>query len=176
MSTVGTLIRSGIAAGFTLMELTVVIIIISLLLLFSFPMLRNISLFSNPQGRTGDLVRLTQDLKKRAVEHHKDFYMHLDTGSGTVWVTDETMNEDAKLSAKQNGTQFSNNISIQGVETPGVTETSAREYEIAFKKEGYSDFALIHMIENKKRLTLKIEPFFTQIQLLDTHIHFEDCL
>ncbi len=158
------------------MELTVVIIIISILLLFSFPMLRNISLFSDPPGRTGDLVRLTQDLKKRAIEHHKDFYMHLDTGSGTVWVTDETMNEAAKLSAKQNGTQLSNDLSIQGVETPGGTETSVREYEIAFKKEGYSDFALIHMIENKKRMTLKIEPFLTQVQLFDTHIHFEDCL
>jgi len=158
------------------MELTVVIIIISILLLFSFPMLRNISLFSDPPGRTGDLVRLIQDLKKRAIEHHKDFYMHLDTGSETVWVTDETMNEAAKLSAKQNSTPLAGDLLIQGVETPGVTETAVREYEIAFKKEGYSDFALIHMIENKKRLTLKIEPFLTQVQLLDTHIHFEDCL
>ena len=79
------------------MELTVVIIIISILLLFSFPMLRDISLFSDPPGHTGDLVRLTQDLKKRAVERHMDFYMHLDTGAGTVWVTDETMNDAAKL-------------------------------------------------------------------------------
>lgn len=158
------------------MELTVVIIIISLLLLFSFPLLRNISFFSDPPGRTGDLVRLIQDLKKRAIELHKDFYMHLDTGSGTLWVTDETMNEAVKLSAKQNSTLLAGDLSIQGVETPGGTKTAAREYEIAFKKEGYSDFALIHMIENKKRLTLKIEPFLTQVQLLDTHIHFEDCL
>jgi len=158
------------------MELTVVIIIISLLLLFSFPILRDIPLFSDSPGHTGDLVRLVQDLKNRAVERHRDFYMHLDTGAGTVWVTDETMNEAAKLSAKQNSTRLAGSLSIQGVEYPGMTETAVREYEIVFKKDGYSDFALIHMTENKKRLTLKIEPFLFRVQLFDTHIHFETCI
>ena len=158
------------------MELTVVIIIISILLLFSFPLLRDISLFSDSPGRTGDLVRLARDLKKRAVERNIDFSMHLDTGAGTVWVTDETMNEEAKVSAKQNSTKFSGTMSVLDVETPGVKETFGREYEISFKKTGYSDFALIHILENKKKLTLKIEPFLSQVQIFDTDIHFENCL
>ncbi len=158
------------------MELTVVIVIISILLLFSFPVLRNITLFSDPAGQTGDMVRLINDLKKRAVEKNLDFFMHLDTSSGIVWVTDEAMNNETKRTAKQNSTRLSNSITVLDVETPGVTETSSREYEIAFKKNGYSDFALIHILENKKKLTLKIEPFLPQVQLLDKHIHFENCI
>ena len=159
-----------------MMELTVVIVIISILLLFSFPVLRNIKLFSDPTGQTGDMIRLINDLKKRAVEKNLDFLMHLDTSSGLVWVTDETMNNGKKRTAKQNSTRLSNSITILDVETPGVMEASSREYEISFKKSGYSDFALIHILENKRNLTLKIEPFLPQVQLLDKHIHFENCI
>lgn len=158
------------------MELTVVIVILSILLLFSTPMLRDINLFSDPAGRTGDMVRLINDLKKRAVERNLDFLMHLDTGSGTVWVTDETMSDDGKIKARQNSTKLSNSIMVLDVEYPGMMGSSVREYEISFKKSGYSDFALIHILENKKNLTLKIEPFLPQVQILDTHIHFENCI
>ena len=158
------------------MELTVVIVIISILLLFSFPVLRDITLFSDSAGQTGDMVRLINDLKKRAVEKNLDFLMHLDTTSGLVWVTDEAMNNEKKRMAKQNSTRLSNSITVLDVEYPGIMETSSREYEISFKKSGYSDFALIHILENKKKLTLKIEPFLPQVQLLDTHIHFENCI
>ncbi len=158
------------------MELTVVIIIISILLLFSFPILRNIPLFSNPEGQTGDMVRLINDLKKRAVEKNLDFILHLDTGAGLVWVTDESMTGETKRAAKQNGTRLSRDITVLDVEYPGPSETSSQEYEISFKKADYSDFALIHIIENKKNMTLKIEPFLSEVQLLDKHIHFENCI
>jgi hypothetical protein len=158
------------------MELTVVIIIISILLLFSFPVLRDIRIFSDPAGQTGDMVRLINDLKQRAVQKNIDFFMHIDTGSGLIWVTDETMSDEKKTTAKQNGTRLSSNITILDVEYPGMVEASSREYEISFKKSGYSDFALIHISENRKNLTLKIEPFLSQVQLFDTHIHFENCI
>jgi prepilin-type N-terminal cleavage/methylation domain-containing protein len=174
MLTAGILTKSN--NGFTLMELTVVIIIISILLLFSFPVLRDIRLFSDPAGQTGDIIRLIHDLKKRAVEKDLDFFMHLDTGSGLVWVTDETMDNEKKRTAKQNSKRLSSRITVQDVEYPGGVETSSREYEISFKKYGYSDFALIHITENRKNLTLKIEPFLSQVQFFDTHIHFENCL
>ncbi|OGR14363.1 MAG: hypothetical protein A2097_12795 [Desulfobacula sp. GWF2_41_7] len=168
--------RSKNISGFTLMELTVVIVITSTLLFFSIPMLRDIPLFSDPNGRTGDIVRLINDLKKRAVEKNLDFSMHIDTGSGFVWITDETMNDEKKREAKQNGKRLSSSITVLDIEYPGMMETSAGEYEIFFKKSGYSDFALIHIIENKKNLTLKIEPFLPNAQLWDRHIHFEDCI
>lgn len=158
------------------MELTVVIIIISILMLFSVPMLRDIPLFSDPTGQTGDIARLINALKKRAVEKNLDFSMHIDTGSGFVWVTDETMDDEKKREAKQNGKRLSNSMTVLDVEYPGVMESSAGEYEISFKKSGYSDFALIHILDNKKNLTLKIEPFLSRVQLLDRYIHFENCI
>ncbi len=163
-------------AGFTLIELMVVISIISILLLFSFPLFRDFNLFSDSTGQVGDIVRLINDLKKRAVEKHVDFVLHMDSGSGQVWVTDHAMEDEAEEAAKQKATQLSDKITLLDVEFPGNRETGIQEYQIRFKASGYSDFALIHIIEDEKNITLKIEPFLSQVQLLDEHVYLEDCI
>jgi len=163
-------------SGFTLIELIVVISIIAILLSFSFPVFRDISLFSDSTGQVGDIVRLINDLKKRAVEQNVDFILHLDSGSGMVWVTDVAMEDEARQTAKEKGVQFSNELILLDVEFPDTRETGAQEYQIRFNARGYSDFALIHMIEDEKNITLKIEPFLSQVQLLEDHVYFEDCI
>jgi len=163
-------------SGFTLIELTVVISIISILLLFSFPLFRDLGLFSDSTGKVGDMVRLINDLKKRAVEKNVDFILHMDSGSGQVWVTDHAMEDEAKETAKEKATRLSDTITLLDVEFPGNKETGTREYQIRFNARGYSDFALIHIIEDDKNLTLKIEPFLSRVQLLDEHVYLEDCI
>jgi len=122
------------------------------------------------------MVRLINDLKKRAVEKNADVILHMDSGSGQVWVTDAAMEDEGREAAKEKATQLSDKITLLDVEFPGNKETGAKEYQIRFKARGYSDFALIHIIEDEKNITLKIEPFLSQVQLLDGHVYLEDCI
>ncbi len=168
--------KTGKISGFTLIELIVVISIITILLSFSFPVFRDIGLFSDASSQAGDIVRLINDLKKRAVEQNVDFLMHLDSGSGMVWVTDDAMEDEAKEMAKEKGVRLSDGLRLLDVEFPGIRQAGAREYRIRFKALGYSDFALIHMIEDEKNITLKIEPFLSRVQVLESHVYFEDCI
>ncbi|MCD4736124.1 MAG: prepilin-type N-terminal cleavage/methylation domain-containing protein [Bacteroidales bacterium] len=163
-------------SGFTLIELMVVISIVAILLLFSFPVFRDIGLFSDSASQVGNIVRLINDLKKRAVEANVDFILHMDLGSGMVWVTDDAMEDKAKEAAKEKGVRLSDGLTILDVEFPGIKETGPREYRIRFRKQGYSDFALIHIIEGENNITLKIEPFLSQVQFLDKHVYLEDCI
>ncbi|MDA3787361.1 MAG: prepilin-type cleavage/methylation domain-containing protein, partial [Desulfobacula sp.] len=159
-----------------LIELIVVISIVATLLLFSFPVFRNFSLFSDATSQVGDIVRLTNDLKKRAVAQNIDFLMHIDSGSGMVWVTNDVMDNEAKEAAKENGVSLSEKIDIIDIEFPGIREAGNIEHRIRFRKQGYSDFALIHIIESGKNITLKIEPFLSQVQLLNKHVYLDDCI
>jgi hypothetical protein len=137
---------------------------------------RDIGLFSDSESQVGDIVRLIDDLKKRAVEKNVDFILHLDSGSGMVWVTDVTMKDEARKMAKEKGVLFSDGLTLLDVEFPGIKDTGAREYQIRFRSQGYSDFALIHIIEDEKNITLKIEPFLSHVLLLESHVYFEDCI
>jgi len=176
MSTAGSLSNFKKSSGFTLIELIVVISIVAMLLLFSFPVFRDIVLFSDSATQVGDMLRLIDDLKKRAVDQNTDYFMHMNPGSGQVWVTNEDMDDEAKETAKGNGVFLLEEIDIIDVEFPGTRETRKMEHRIRFRKQGYSDFALIHIIENQKNITLKIEPFLSQAQLLNNHIYLEDCI
>jgi prepilin-type N-terminal cleavage/methylation domain-containing protein len=175
ISTVGRLNKLKQISGFTLIELIVVISIVSILLLFSFPVLKNIDLFSNSANQVGDIVRLINDLKKRAIEKDLDFILHLNAGSGKLWVTDASMDDEAVEGAKETGVLLSEDLVILDVEFPGIKKADG-DYQIRFRSQGYSDFALIHIIAEEINFTLKIEPFLSQIQLLDTHVYLEDCI
>ncbi len=176
MSTAGSLSKYTKSSGFTFIELIVVISILSMLLLFSLPVFREIVLFSDSTTQVGNMVRLINDLKKRAVAQEMDYLMNINPGSGLVWVTNEAMDDEAKEMAKEEGSFLSEKIDIIDVEFPGSKETGNMEHSIRFKKQGYSDFALIHLIENGMDITLKIEPFLSQVQLLNKHVYLEDCI
>ncbi len=148
----------------------------SVLLLFSLPMIRDIGLFDNSAGQEGKIIRLINDLKKRSVTRGVDHTLHLDTGAGLLWVTDDLMTEEEQETAKQKGFQLSEDIFIMDVQYPDGNEDRAGEYRIRFKKEGYSDFVLLHIMNNGNAVTLKVEPFLAQVERLEEHVTLEDCI
>ena len=118
--------------------------------MFSFPVLKNFNLFSDSKGDLGNIVRLINDLKKRAVEQDSDFWLHIDTGSGMLLVTNDAMDDKELAAAKEKSVQLTENLSVLDVEFPGSRQTADLAYQIRFRREGYSDFALIHFKKMKK--------------------------
>lgn len=122
-----------------------------------------------------DIVHLMTDLKKRSIESNFNYLMHLDKDTRKIWVTHEGMDDQTKNQAKEKTIQISDKIIILNVEFPGIQETGNHEYKICFKKQGYSDSALIHIIDNKKKITLKIEPFLSEVQVINNFIYHKKC-
>ena len=160
-----------------MIELIVVISIIGTLLLFSFPVFRDAVFFTDGSNEVGRLVRLMEDLKTRAIEGHVDYLLHLEAGADLIWVTHENMDETARQAAKDNGVSLAQTIRFTDVAYPGRESVpGGPEYVIRFRKEGFSDHALIHLTQSGDALTLKLGPFISGIQLVDGHISLEDCI
>lgn len=162
--------------GFTLIELIVVISLLSLLLLFSFPMISNVSIFKNTTGGTNDLIRLVNDLKKRAVQDNTDYLLHFDITAQTLWVTSEDMDDEQKEAARDDSVPMAENLSILGVEFKDDSSAAYDNPTIRFRKQGYSDFALVHLTRDQSDITLKVEPFLSQAQWFEQKILFTDCI
>lgn len=159
-----------------MIELIVVISLLSLLLLFSFPMISNVSFFKNTTGDTNDLIRLVNDLKKRAVQDNTDYLLHFDIATQTLWVTSENMDDEQKEAARKESVSVAENLSILGVEFKDDSSGTYDIPNIRFRKHGYSDFALVHLTRDQSDITLKIEPFLSQAQWIEKRIHFNDCI
>lgn len=175
-STAGNLSRDAGTWGFTLIELIVVVCIISMMLVFSFPLIRDVNLISDSEGDLADVIHLINDLKRRAMEDNTDYVLHVDSVSNRVWVTNSGMDDRAKQAAMEKSARLSGDLVVFDVEYPGGVTAGNNEYEIRFSKKGYSDFAMIHVMANGSNLTLRIEPFLSRLRILKSHVHFEDCM
>lgn len=162
--------------GFTLIEMIVVISIISVLLVFSFPVIRNINFFSEHSSQAGDIVRLVEDLKIRAIEKNLDYQMHIDTAAAMIWVTHENMDEQQQEAAMKKAVMFSGQMIISDVQFPFIGKHPEPIASITFRKLGYSDFALIHIVQDDQPITIKIEPFSIQAEQLKHYVYLENCI
>lgn len=151
-------------------------------------MIKRIPLFSDDGSQAAGLAHLIDSLKIKAVDSQTDFILHIDASASQIRVTsqmDETPanqdnpdeepdqeNEDQPLHkpvALDAGTK------ILEVQFADDRKPQSLEYQIRFRKQGYSDFVYIHLTENDKNLTLAVAPFLPQTRILNRHVYFEKC-
>ncbi|MFH2092692.1 MAG: prepilin-type N-terminal cleavage/methylation domain-containing protein [Pseudomonadota bacterium] len=166
----------GHESGFTFIEMVVVISIISILLSFSIPLFRDVSLFSGNSERVSKLVFLIQSLKQKAVAQNLDFFLNIDIHSGLVWVTHTSMDEGALANAEHQAMSFEGDIRLLNLEFPGGGKPDKRYYTLCFRQQGYSDRALIHLREGSEEVTLAIRAFLTEVEWFDRYVSYDDCI
>lgn len=161
-------------AGFTLIELVVVIFLLSTMLFFAAPRLQGL-VGANENKKISRWIMLkSQALKAKAVQNQKRYILHVGLDSGRIWVTDESMSEEAVLDAEENGEQLSEELRITDVEYPEQGKVSIGIADICFYKEGYSDKVLIHIEDDDyNRFTFLIEPFLSKVRRYDDYVGFE---
>lgn len=121
------------------------------------------------------MAHLIDDLKIKAMNEYTDYILHLEPLSGRIWISHDQMDDEQKEKALQEAVLLADGTRITEIQFADKTRTQSSEYQIHFRKKGYSDFAYIRMIEKDNRLTLAIEPFLPQTRILDRHVYFEKC-
>jgi len=156
-------------AGFTFLELVVVISILALLFFFSLPSLDSY-IFTDPSKKVARLIASTvQDLKQRALTDHKEYRLHIASDTGEIWVEESSMDEKASAEARKNGLSLPQDmvVDLPGHDASGG-ESSA-EAMVRFYPRGYSDRAEILLVRDEQRLLLVVEPFLSQVEIVEDH-------
>ncbi|MCP3940076.1 MAG: prepilin-type N-terminal cleavage/methylation domain-containing protein [Desulfobacteraceae bacterium] len=159
-------------SGFTLIEVVVVITIISGMLFFTIPMFNGAGIFRDTNKETGKLIQLIQSLKRKSLGADRDFFLNISMESHAVWVTDSTMDETAREEAGED--YLFDAWQIIGIEFPA--DVSPSPLGIRFSKKGYSDMVIIHLNDGEEAVSLKIEPFLPEVEVVNRYISFDDCI
>jgi prepilin-type N-terminal cleavage/methylation domain-containing protein len=169
--------------GFTLIELTVVIALISIIFFFSIPRLQN-EILTDPAKKTSRwLLSNIRSLKERSFREKKDYILYIDTDAGAFWMAERVVDEEEEESEQGEETLSENNetrkyslpqsMKILDVEFPGNVEATTGIAEIIFYAKGYSETAFIHMEDgDNRRLSFLIEPFLPDIRYYEEYIGF----
>jgi prepilin-type N-terminal cleavage/methylation domain-containing protein len=160
-------------AGFTLLELLVVLSLISLLFFLAIPQFQGGIPADSSRRSLLQLKQTIESLKTRAVEKQTDHALHLNLDTRQIWITDEAMDEEERLLAKQEGFSWTDALLLEDVEFPDQDKTAGGEVALYFYKKGYSDRARIHLRpKDGSQAALLVEPFLSSVQIETGHVSF----
>jgi prepilin-type N-terminal cleavage/methylation domain-containing protein len=174
----------GSDKGFTLIELTVVIALISIVFFFTVPRLQN-EILTDPTKKTSRwLLSNIRSLKERSYREKKDYILYIDTDAGAFWMAKRTVDEEEEEekeeetpseSAGERKYNLPESMRILDIEFPGNVEVTTGIAEIIFYAKGYSETAFIHMEDgDNRRLSFLIEPFLPNVRYYEEYIGFEN--
>ena len=177
--------RKAYIAGFTLIELIIVLSIITLTLFFTLPVLKNIRIFSNAGSESQKLLFLIEKLKKESFYENRNMAMHFDLPEQRFWITKEStkmqrkevQGEKAENKAMNSKTILSQIRIMEIIRDSGDRSAEESDIIIRFNHRGYSDRAAIHLMdENDAEFTIIIEPFLLKPGIKEGSISFQDCI
>ena len=163
-------------AGFTFVELVVVVGIFAIMLLFAVPLFRQINLTEGTTRSLAQFVSLIETLKQEAVIKNTTFVLHIDVQTGKVYTTDPSMDEEALMAAERKSVSFDDDLELRNLEFPEDESRSSDDTTIRFFSKGFSDRALIHVREDDQERTVKISMFQQKVRLIDKYVSYDDCI
>ena len=159
--------------GFTLVELAVVILLISITLVFAAPRLPD-SPLNDPTGVTGRWIILNvRELKERAVREQLQFTLHVSIDGRRFWITHEAMSAEERQQAQDTGYRLPGGIRVAAVEYPDASRQLSGQADIAFYEKGYSDRVMLHIADGEDSMSFQIEPFLPHVKVHDPSVSFE---
>ena len=161
-------------AGFTLIEIIVVVALMGLMLFFSLPRLDDNPFLSDTKKSSRWLITKVQTLRESALRDQKRYTLHFDLDSGRVWETHEGMSAEDIETAVMDSYELPDDLRIADIEYPEKGKIYSGQAEITFYKAGYADKALVHMQDDDTYLSFLIEPFLSDVQFFDKYASFED--
>jgi prepilin-type N-terminal cleavage/methylation domain-containing protein len=160
-------------AGFTLLELLVVISLISLLFFLAIPRFESGLLTDASRRSILQMKQAIEAAKTEAEEKQLDCTLHLALDTRQWWTTHEAMGEEERITARRQGSSWADGLQVESVSFPGGETATSGEVALYFYRKGYSDRARIYLRRDDGTLaTLLVEPFLSRVRIEDGHVSF----
>lgn len=161
----------GRQAGFTLIELVVVMSLLALMLYVAIPRLQNDLLTDGTLRAARWIIAQVRMLQQESVRVQATFSLHLDLAAGRLWVTDEDMDAEQREEAEDAAYRLPRGVSLQAVAYPDGNRQTDGVAQIRFYPEEVSDMALIYLADDAGReFSFRIEPFLPGVKLLQERV------
>jgi general secretion pathway protein H len=161
--------------GYTLIELTVVIILIGIILSVTLPRIQDSILTDNFKGTTRRMINLINQLRNDAIRENKDFSLHLDLESNQYWVESPDMSDEVRAEAHAKASVIPEGVRMVDIWLQGSGKKMMGEADIWFSRKGYIQPSVIHLrSEDDREFTLILKPFLGKVEILDRYVEFED--
>ncbi len=154
--------------GYTLLELIVVILLLSILLGFAIPAFQTGGLAGSKDSTARELMHAVNKLKMDALSRRRINKLHLNLDENRIWVTRDADISDTGELPNESAHVLPGDIRIASVRFAGRPEIRTGVTAIAFYPQGYSDRAVIRLTDGgPEPVDLVIEAFLPTARITD---------
>jgi len=158
-------------SGFTLVELTVVVLLIGLVLSIVLPRVRETVLHDDLQRVINYIANTSRELRNQAARDHADHVLIIDLNGNRLWACRTDLSPEEKADTVMKGSyELPKGVRISDICQPGDGKTTEGEATITFNHQGYAEPTLIHLSEGDREATLYLEPFMEDVALYERYI------
>jgi prepilin-type N-terminal cleavage/methylation domain-containing protein len=161
--------------GFTLIELIVVMVLISMMFTFALPKMDGFLYVDNRDRVSRWVILKVEQLKNMAVQKQTPHILHVDIKENMFWISVQGMDEEALDKARKDGYKLPSDIRLVDIIYPGQSLKDDGRSDVIFYARGYSDHAIIHMQnDDEEKMSFVIEPFLPPVGLKDGFVLFDE--
>jgi prepilin-type N-terminal cleavage/methylation domain-containing protein len=159
--------------GFTLIELMVVMLLISIVLAVAVPRFEG-GVLQDPSKRMSRwMINTVRTLRSKAIQKQVAQGLVMDLDHQKMWIVREGMDETERTAASEKAFSLPGGFAIVDVQFPGKDPLTSGTVEVVFYPAGYSDHALVHLEnDDAERMTYRIEPLLPKVKIYDQWIDF----
>lgn len=158
--------------GFTLMEMIIVMLLLSIFLVLNVPSLRQ-TVFNDPlRTDTRKFIGLINDIRQEAKNKQTALIIYLDLDDGRVWYGADTdavteSEVDVKLT-------FDADVALRNVICNSSEAVDRGLAELWVSNRGYMDKCVLHLDNNADdQLSLVLDTFVPEVRIYDGYIELE---
>jgi general secretion pathway protein H len=158
--------------GYTLIELSVVVLLIGMMLLIAIPRVRDTLLNDDLLAAARQVIGASRELRNEAVREQVDYILHLDLNQPGFWTYSADTTAEKRAEIRKGAIRFPDGIRIAGVrhfEQVGKTEGEAF---VRFFRKGYTEPTVIHLMKEDRTITLVFNPFLHSVGVYEKYVDF----
>lgn len=162
-------------AGFTLFELLVVCVLISVMLAVAVPTLKN-SLLTDPlKSSSRQVIGLIKAVREKAVREQQAYVITFDLAENRIRYRQEAATEaDEPEVAQDEALQVAQPVRIVDIWTRSGGRIEEGQPQLWVSRQGYIDETMVHLEnDDDEVLSLLFSPFLGSVRLTDGYVDME---
>ena len=161
-------------AGYTLLELIVVMSLVGIVFFFTIPRFGESFFIDDAKRSSRWLIAKLQSLREEALRTHRQQILNIDLDGSRFWETSAAMAPEETEHALRRAQFLPGGGRVVSVDFPYQGRVNAGRTQIRFFPDGSSDRALVQVRHGDMITTFLIEPFLSQVKMFDHAVGFDD--
>jgi len=158
--------------GYTLIELSVVVLLIGMMLLIAVPRVRDTLIDDDLKAVTRRLISSARELRNESVREQTDYILHIDLTNPAFWVYPADTTAEKRLALRKGAFLFPEGVRISDVRQADEGKRTEGEALIHFFRRGYVEPTVVHLAKDDRVFTLVFNPFLQTMTVYEKYVDF----